>query len=558
MSFELNKAFQIRDVLLDRINVNFTIGDLTLLCEVAEHIIKLGDRSGYFLYKAIAEIAYKKVGERKMNVADINATYQIYINAITKAGREDFESFCIAMDANLEVNQRFYEPRKYAFKEIAEHLQKLEDGVYEFLSISCPPRVGKTRIATYYLVWTSARHPLESNLATSYSDTITVKFHKDALTLMVDPQYRFAEIFPEIIVKKSYAKEEAIDLNEIRSYHTITCRSVGGSVTGVVECTNLLYCDDLVSGQEEALSFDRMQKLWGEFTPNILSRKKMGCKILCVATRWSVHDPIGQFENMYEGKDGAKFFVKPALDENEESNFDFPFGLGFDTKFYRELLDTYMKKDDEITWLCLYQNEPIERKGLAFAPDSLKYYNGELPSGEPDGIYSAVDVAWGGGDYVSAPVGFRYGDDVYIADVVFSNEDKTVTKPSCTACMVKNKVQIAEFEANNGGDEFAEDVDAAVKKAGHRMLVRTQKAPSNMAKLTRIMQFAPDIKSFYFLSVDSPKRTVEYNNFMRQLTTFTITGKNKNDDAPDSLARLASIIFGTVQTAEVKVLRRTF
>lgn len=557
MSVKLETIYSLRDSAKKQLKERFDLTASRALFQISLHIIALGDKKGgYSLTKWLTNQIAAALFTAEMDAETTNKTYKHYLEVLDFTAVEDFESFCLAMDMNLDLEQRFYEPRRGSLREIARELQRLEDGEYEFLSISCPPRVGKTRIATYFLAWTAARHPLESNLATSYSDTITAKFHKDTLALMVDPKYRFSEIFPKVVVCRSYAKIEAIDLNEERSYHTITCRSVGGSVTGVVECTNLLYCDDLVSGQEEALSFDRMQKLWSEFVPNILSRRKMGCKVLCVATRWSIHDPIGQFETIYSGRNDAKFFVKPALDEKDESNFDFSYGLGFSTRYYRDLRETYIKKDDEITWLCLYQNEPVERKGLLFPADSLKYYNGTLPDSTPDAIFAFTDVAWGGGDFLCCPVGYRFGNDIYIHDVVFTNEDKTVTKPAVTACLLRNNVQIGEFEANNGGDEFSEDVDKSVKEKGHRMLIRAKKAPSNVAKLTRIMQHAPDIKSFYFLDINSDKRTAEYNNFMRFLTTFTQTGKNKHDDAPDALAGLANMFFGNAQVAEVKIIKR--
>ena len=64
---------------------------------------------------------------------------------------------------------------------------------------------------------------------------------------------------------------------------------------------------------------------------------------------------------------------------------------------------------DDVSWRCLFMNEPIEREGLLFQK-MLNYYNGVLPEGGLVRKYAACDVAWGGGDSLSMPIAYEYED----------------------------------------------------------------------------------------------------------------------------------------------------
>jgi predicted phage terminase large subunit-like protein len=307
----------------------------------------------------------------------------------------------------------------------------------------------------------------------------------------------------------------------------------------------------LVSGIEEALSIDRLDSLWNKYTNDLKSRKKQGCKEIHIATRWSVHDPIGRLQKQYENDPRAKFIAFPALDENDESNFNYKYGVGFDTKYFHDMRDNL----DDVSWKCLYMNEPIEREGLLFPEDELLTYNGVLPGTEPVRKYFACDVAWGGGDALSAPIAYEYEDgSVYIPDVVFNKGDKTITRPIVVGKLMQHLPHLSRFEANNGGDEYADAVDEDLKALGIRLNISHRKAPSTQSKLSRIVRAAPDIKKFYFL--DKKHRSKEYAAFMKELTSFTQTGKNKHDDAPDSLAMLADLIYHSIGKAEV--IKRPF
>ena len=294
---------------------------------------------------------------------------------------------------------------------------------------------------------------------------------------------------------------------------------------------------------------------------NLIPRAKENAKRLWVGTRWSMVDPAGvRMDLLINDPTYATVRYKiiniPALDpETDESNFDYQYGVGFSTEYYRQRRASFERNNDIASWNAQYMGEPIERDGTLFAPEDLRYYNGILPDGEPDRIFMACDPAFGGGDFVSAPVAFQYDNDVFIHDLVFNAGDKKITRPMVVELVLRNKVQAAQFEANNGGEEYQEWVEARLKEKGYRLNITSKRAQTTKKKELRIFDKAPEIREFYFL--EQGKRSKEYSQFMMNLFSFKITGKNKNDDAPDSLAMLVEMRDGTFG-GKPEIFRRPF
>lgn len=476
--------------------------------------------------------------------------FYLYKHSLLFDALIDFDAYLQYIEFDREPSKRFYLPRRRIIKPIVNALQEIEDDKIDLLSISQPPGTGKTTLGIFFLTWQMGKYPEQPNLASAHSDKLTRSFYDGVSRVITDPEYLWQDVFPLVRLVETNAKDETLDLGKRKRFKTLTCRSIDGSLTGATRCERILYADDLVSGIEEALSKDRLDSLWNKYTDNLKSRKKLGCKEIHIATRWSVHDPIGRLERQYENDPRAKFLSFPALNDNDESNFDYDYGVGFDTKYFLDMRDSL----DPVSWKALFQNEPIEREGLLFPEDDLLYYNGTLPDGEPDRILAACDVAWGGGDSVSMPICYIYGSDAYIVDVVFNDGDKEVTRPIVVGKLKQHRPHHTRFEANNGGDEYADKVDELLIAEGIRLNITHRKAPSNTSKLSRIIQSAPDIKRFYFL--DKNHRHAEYSKFMKELTSFLQTGKNKHDDAPDSLAMLSVLL--NRPTASVEIMRRPF
>lgn len=478
--------------------------------------------------------------------AQKNATrehYDIYRTALLFEARYLFDSFCLYMEMDREPDKRFYLPRRKQLKVIVNGLQELSERKLDALFISQPPRTGKSTLCSFYLAFEAGRKPEGTNLGIGYGASLAKSFYDGVYELMTSPDYKYADIFPSGQIVDTNSKDTTINCGKPTKYKTLTCRSVDGALNGACDCDNLLYGDDLVSGIEEALSPERMSKKWFTITNNLLTRQKHTAVLLFVGTRWGLDDPIGRMNELYATDDHYKsirykVINVPALNENDESNFDYDYEVGFSTEDYKRQRATM----DEASWSAQFQGLPLDRMGRLFNEDDLKYYNGVLPDGEPDRIVAPVDVAWGGSDSLSMPIGYQYGRSVYVADVVFNNGDKSVTRPAVKAKMIKHRPNETRFEANNGGHEYADIVDKELRDKGVRLFITSRTTPSTSNKLTRILIAAPDIIDHYYF-IDPRYQSVEYRAFMTELKKFSHIKKNKHDDAPDSLAMMNDMLL---------------
>ena len=480
--------------------------------------------------------------------------FSVYKNALKFLAPYDFDKYCIYLEINRPAKKRFYLPRRKVLITLVKDLQDLEERKIDFLGISLPPRVGKSTLCIFFITWIMGRNPDAANVMSGHSDKLTEGFYREILNIISDKEtYTWSEIFPNVKIANISAKNETIDLNKAKRFPTTTCRSVTGTLTGAVEVSEdgYLYCDDLIADLEESLNPQRLDNKYDAYLNQLKDRKKDGARELMVGTRWNVLDPLGRIQEQYKDNPRYRFRIISALDENGESNFNYQYKLGFSTDYYKDMKDSI----DSATWWAKYMGKPYVREGIVFKQDELNYYNGVLPDIVPDRVLSVCDVAWGGGDSLSYPVAYVFGDSVYIHDWVFNNKDKTVTKPLVVGMSMKHKIQTSRFEANNGGDEYAEDIDRMLKENGYRMNISSKKSLGNQSKLSRILQYAPDIKKFYFL--DFKHRTVEYQKAMDELCTFVQIGKNLHDDAADSLAMLADELYAG-GLKKVQVFKRYF
>ena len=470
------------------------------------------------------------------------------------AGAEhSFHLFLLYIEWNREPQKKFYPPRRKVLKQVVDALQELEDDKLDLLAISLPPGSGKTTLAIFYLTWLAGKHSDEPMLTGSHSNSFVRGVYDECLRIL-DPvgEYLWQDVFPSVQVSNTNAKDCRIDLGKRKRFETLEFTSIGTGNAGLYRASKLLYCDDLVSGIEVALSKERLDKLWETYTTD-LRQRKIGdhCKELHIATRWSVHDVIGRLENDYGNSDRAKFIVIPALDENDESNFDYAYGVGFNTKFYHEQRNIM----EDASWRALYMNQPIEREGLLYHEDELRRYF-ELPEGEPDAILSVCDTKDKGTDYCAMPIAYQYGQDFYIEHIVCDNSNPEIVETRLVMALLQHKVQMSRFESNSAGGRVAQKVQENVKAKGGRTKITTKYTTAN--KETKIIVNSPFVKEHCLFKDNSViGNDKEYKKALNFLCSYTMAGKNKNDDIPDAFAQLSEFIQ-SLEGSKVTVFKRPF
>lgn len=466
--------------------------------------------------------------------------YDLYNKALLFLAQEhkDFDSYLLYVEKNRDPEDRYYQPRRNKIYWLVQKMQRLIDDELDILSISMPPGTGKTTLGEFFISFVMGHYPNTPNLMSSYSGFMTRMFYDAVLNIITSNEYCWSDVFPDIVFEGNNAKEETINLGRWQPFKTLTCRPIRGSLTGVTRCEGFLYVDDLVSGIEEALSIDRLDKLYGEYTTDLKSRKKKKAKEIHIATRWSVHDVIGRLERMYEGNPRAEFIAVPDIDpQTGKSNFDYDYDVGFDEKYFH---DMEMSMDD-VSYRCLYKSDPIEREGILYHPTELQRYIGGLPDREPDSILAICDTKDTGTDYNFLGVFYQYGDRYYLEDLVFKNIDPGTLDELNSDMLVKHHVQQAQFESNKEGSRTANEVERLVKAKGGRCHITKKYTTQN--KETKIIVNSSWVKEHViFKDITEYEPKSDYGVMMSFLCSYTQLGKNKHDDAPDTLAMFAQFV----------------
>ena len=447
-----------------------------------------------------------------------------------------FDSFCIYIEKDREMEKQFYLPRRKQLLPLAEAIQDLEDGKLDILGISMPPGVGKTTIAEFGLAWTSGRHPFLPNLVGSHNNKFLDGMYGELLRIFdTNGEYRWGDVFPGMSVISTNAKNLMIGIGYEKSddmrFKTLSLSSIGSGNAGVVRAMNWLYVDDLVSGIEEALSRERMDKLWQVYYTD-LQQRMLGdqAKQLIIGTRWSVADPLGRLELLYEGNERARFINLPVADEDDHSLFNYPYGLGYTDADIKRLRETW----DELSLNAIYFGRPVEREGILYEPNELRRYF-KLPDADPDAILAICDTKEQGIDYCVMPVFYQYGTDFYMDAIICDNSKVEVLEERVAQTLVNRKVKMCRIESNRGGSIFAQNVQKRVNELGGMTSITTKWTQSN--KETRIHASAGSAKSkILFLDEKADGYTKEYRTAMTQLCTYSISGKNPHDDVPDALS----------------------
>ena len=487
--------------------------------------------------------------------------FEMYWNAMLFLARNrDLDSYLLTLEKYRDPEEAFYIPRRRQLINlgIIDAVQWLIDDKLDILTLSCPPGVGKTTLGEMFLSGWIGWDPDACNLFSSHSGHVTRMVY-DVICNIIGAdlkkgqiaEYAWQEIFPDVPIQDVNAKEETINLNKFKAFKSLTCRAIGASQTGVTRADGLLYCDDLCSGIEEALSKIRLDKLNQKYNTDLKTRKKGGrkdysgnfrrVKELHIQTRWSVHDVVGRLKKQYDGSSRCLFLAFPDIDpKTGRSNWYYEYGVGFDEKYFEDIQNSL----DDITYKCLYKNEPIEREGILYDPDMLRRFK-RLPDGkEPDAVWAFLDPKGSGADYNTLGVFVQYGNDYYLTDVVYRNIDPYLLDDLNADCLVRNNVQICQIESNKEGVRTGDEIQKIIDERGGRCVIEKKFTTAN--KETRIIVNSKwIIQHVLFLepkSNDNPDGyyvNSEYGQFMVALTSYSQLAKNPHDDAPDMMAMLA-------------------
>lgn len=452
-----------------------------------------------------------------------------------------FESYLLYLEKKREISERFYSPKR---KQLNKHgliqaMQDLEDDKLDILSISMPPGTQKTTLEKFFCSWIIGRHPKDYSLFFSHSDDITRMFYDGVLDITTNyEEYTWNEIFPNVKLHSTDAKRQRINFDKQKAYSNIQCTSVGSKNAGKVRCNRYLYCDDLIGGIEEALNKRTLDKLWRIYGTDARQRKlNEKVKEIHIATRWSVHDVIGRLKQIYAGNERVRFIAVPDIDpETGKSNFDYEYN-GMSVEFFH---DQELGMDD-ISYKCLYKNEPIEREGLLYHEDDIRRFM-SMPMREPDAILGICDVKNKGTDFMFLPCMYQYDNDFYLLDCICDdNTDYGVQYERLSNIIVEHNMQQCEFESNSGGDRVSYEVNKRVEEKGGRCNITDK--PTETNKETRIIVNADWVKKHVlFKDRENYKPKDDYGIMMSWLMTYSVVGKNEHDDVPDGLANFALFV----------------
>nr|DAP38854.1 MAG TPA: Terminase [Bacteriophage sp.] len=476
------------------------------------------------------------------NKVEYDLIDKYYKPTLYEAQNKIVDSYFQYIERKREPKDRFYMPRRKQLVKIGliDALQGMIDDKYDILCVSLVPGAGKSTVEKFFHSGIAGWFPKDYSLFYSHSGDITRMYYDGVYDIVTnDDEYAWHEIFPKLSVTSTNAKMEQFNIGKYKPFPSVQCTSVGSKNAGKVRASKFLLVDDMIGGIEEALNPVILDKLWNKYAVDARQRKTQDtdgkpCKEIHIATRWSVHDVIGRIQNMYEENPRVKVIAVPDVDPiTGESNFNYEYG-GFTKEFFadQQLLM------DEISYRCLYKQEPIEREGLLFPDDKIRRYL-NLPHGEPEIITGQCDTKGKGTDYFVLPVLQKYGDDYYCVDCVCDNTaDYEAQYRNAAGVLVNNKVQECEFERNAGGDRVAMEVNKRVESVG--WICNITDTPTETNKEARIFQCSNWIlQHIIFKDPSLYKPNEPYGVMMSLLKQYSVSGKKQLDDVPDVFSNFA-------------------
>ncbi len=567
-SQEIQKAIQSYENYITKSGIDESVIDAMIeACKVAyqtekdiPYALKVSERTKEIIENFVLNLTGADIWELDSYSNKNKISYDIlnnYYDILKLEAPHLFHSYLLYLEKNREESERFYSPKMEQLNKhgLIQAMQDLEDDKLDILSISMPPGTQKTTLEKFFCSWIIGRHPRDYSLFFSHSDDITRMFYDGVLDITTNyEEYTWGEIFPDVKLQNTDAKRQRINFDKQKAYANIQCTSVGSKNAGKVRCNRYLYCDDLIGGIEEALNKRTLDKLWRIYGTDARQRKlNEKVKEIHIATRWSVHDVIGRLKQIYAGNKRARFIAIPDIDPvTGESNFAYKYN-GMSVEFFHDQ-ELGM---DEISYRCLYKNEPIEREGLLYHEDDIRRFV-SMPIREPDAILGICDVKNKGTDFMFLPCMYQYDNDFYLLDCICDdNTDYGVQYERLSDIIVEHNMQQCEFESNSGGDRVSYEVNKRVEEKGGRCNITDK--PTETNKETRIIVNADWVKKHVlFKDRENYHPKDDYGVMMSWLMTYSVVGKNEHDDVPDGLANFALFVTKPNRTAKAESTHNPF
>ena len=567
-SNELIRAFDSYKNYYDRHGADETLVNACIEAAKTAFFIEKDEKYGLGITSAtkgyINEIVQTKTGagffdlERYAIAHDIeytiiNSGYDVYrLESFSK-----FESYMHYIERDRRQEKRFYLPRRCTLRIVANDMQRLEDDELDEYGLSLPSRTGKSSICIFFLSWVGVRKTNSHSAMGGHSGQLAKRFFRGLDNIIETPDYRYEEVFhlwnPEykavLQAKSSDPAEFTLNLGSPDEFSTFTCRGIDGTWTGAIDVSSdgYLYVDDLIRDREHSLSPSRVENTYQEYQNKMLDRMNDGAKKMLVGTLWTVNDPLERERKLNENNPRALFRKIPALDENDESNFQYTV-KGFSTQYYRDMRDRL----DKAEWMAKFQQQPFVREGLTYPIEELRFFDGFLPVGNCSTI-AHIDVAFGGGDRLSMPICKDFGEEKkYIVGWIHDSRSPGFTVPRVVDAIDRYYITKLFIEKNSGGQLYAEKVSEEMKNRGiNHCKIELYSAPNKISKNDKISGYSDYVKrNFLFLSaksrdiyeedIDFYKADADYRKALDEMTTFSIEGKGKQfDDSPDSISSLA-------------------
>ena len=424
--------------------------------------------------------------------------------------RRSFYHFCRYYDRD------FVHARPFV-KDICEAFQEVEDKKIKSLSVSLPPRAGKSYITSLFCAWTLGKNPDKSVMRNACTATLFLKFSYDVRAILKDE--RFKRVFPDVSLSDDKANLQGWNTNKSKQVGYFGA-GVGGTIIGF-GASNVAITDDLYRGIEDALSDTVNDRIiqWKESTHD--SRFETGCARIDIGTRWSVKDIIG---NGIESKIYDKSIIVSALDDQGNSFCE----AVMTTDEYKQV----QKRTAKEIWLAEYQQQPIDIEGRLFS-DYKRINQNEfdefIVNNQVEGRLAYIDVSDTGMDYTAMAIAAIVKNQTYIVDYVFNRDNTDLTIPQCAALLNKWNVSYCRVESNNMGAMFARNLQNLTK-------TKILQVANTTNKITRIIMQSAFISQRMQFVVKEEQQCL---TFIENMLSFSKEGKNKHDDAPDCLAGLS-------------------